>query len=106
MISNGVPDLVTDAKLKEFEVERSRELRRIGLRDVLIGVVLTGAAGITLPMAFRIAPATSGNIKVLAVVLLAGLYGLWKLMKGAVYLLRPQSEHKSISDIVQSDPIE
>ncbi len=46
LISNGVPDLVTDAKLKEFEVERSRELRRIGLRNVLIGVVLTGAAGI------------------------------------------------------------
>ena len=103
LISNGVPDLVTDAKLKEFEVERSRELKRIGLRNVLIGIVLTGAAGITLSMTFPIASATSGSIKVLAVVLLAGLYGLWKLMNGAVYLLRPRSEHKSIPDIVQSD---
>jgi hypothetical protein len=40
------------------------------------------------------------------VVLLAGLYGFWKLIKGIVYLLRPQSEHKSIPDIDQSDLIE
>jgi len=106
LIANGVSDLVADAKLKEFELERSRELRGIGLRNVLIGIVLTGAAGITLYLTLPIASATSGIIKALAVVLLAGLYGLWKLVKGAIYLFRPQSEHKSIPDIIQSDIIE
>lgn len=106
LISNGVSDLVADAKLKEFELERRRELRGIGLRNLLIGIVLTGCAGITLYMALRMASASSGIIKALALVLLAGMYGLWKLVKGVVYLVRPQSEHKSIPDIVQSDLIE
>jgi len=106
LISNGVSDLVADAKVEEFMLERNRELRRIGLRNVLIGGLLTGAAGTTLYVASPIASATSGLIKVLAVVLLAGLYGLWKLVKGAVYLVCPKSEHKSIPDIMHSDLIE
>jgi hypothetical protein len=106
LISNGVSPAVAEAKLKEFEFERSRELRKIGLRNVLIGGILTGAAGVTLYWAFAIANASSGIIKALAVVLLAGMYGLWKLVKGLVYLVRPQSEHGSIPDIAQSDLIE
>ena len=76
LITNGVSDLVVDAKLKEFELERNRELRGIGLRNVMIGIVLAGAAGITLYLTLPIASAASGIIKALAVVLLAGLYGL------------------------------
>ena len=106
LITNGVSDLVVDAKLKEFELERNRELRGIGLRNVMIGIVLAGAAGITLYLTLPIASAASGIIKALAVVLLAGLYGLWKLVKGVTYLVRPQSEHKSIPDIIESDIIE
>ena len=106
LISNGVSAAAAEAKLKEFQVERSRELRKIGFRNVLIGGVLTGAAGVTLYLAFAIANASSGMIKALAVVLLAGMYGLWKLVKGLVYLVRPQSEHGSIPDIAQSDLIE
>ena len=105
LIANGVPAWETDARLKEFERERRRELRRIGLRNVLIGIVLTGAAGATLYIAL---PQGSGSgwTRALALVLLAGVYGLWKLKNGIIYLVRPQSEHKSIPDIEQSDPFE
>jgi hypothetical protein len=106
LISNGVSAGVAEVKLKEFEVERSRELRKIGLRSVLIGGILAGAAGVTLYLAFATATPSSGIIRALAVVLLAGIYGLWKLVKGLVYLVRPQSEHGSIPDIAQSDLIE
>ena len=106
LISNGVSAVVAEAKLKEFQFERSRELRKIGFRNVLIGGILAGAAGVTLYLAFAIANAGSGIIRALAVVLLAGFYGLWKLVKGLVYLVRPQSEHGSIPDIAQSDLIE
>src|SRR5438477_11814249 len=63
LISNGVSVAVADAKLQEFEAERSRELRRIGFRNVLIGAVLTGAAGITLYLTLPSASATSGIIQ-------------------------------------------
>jgi hypothetical protein len=106
LTSNGISAAVAEAKLKEFELERSQELRRIGLRNVVIGGILTGGAGLTLYLAFAIASATSGIIKALAVVLLAGIYGFWKLVKGVIYLVRPQSEHGSIPDVAQSDLIE
>ena len=63
-------------------------------------------AAITLYVAFLHGALSSGIIKALAFVFLAGCYGLWKLVKGLVYLVRPQSEHKSIPDIIQSDIIE
>ncbi len=106
LVSNGVSVDAADTKVLEFELERNRELRRIGLRNVLVGGVLTAAASIALYLSSSIASATSGIVRALAVVLLAGLYGCWKLIKGLVYLLHPQSEHKSIPDIQQSDLIE
>ena len=107
LISNGVSDLVVDAKLKEFVLERNKELRNIGIRNTLIGVVLTGAAGVITYIALAHGSGLSSGItRALGVALLAGLYGLWKLVKGVIYLVRPQSEHKSIPDIIESDIIE
>ena len=102
LITNGVSDLVVDAKLKEFALERN-----IGIRNTLIGTVLTGAAGITIYIALPLSSGLSSGIaRASGVVLLGGLYGLWKLVKGVIYLVRPQSEHKSIPDIIESDIIE
>lgn len=106
LIANGISAEVAQARVKEFELERNQELRRIGLRNVLVGVLLTGSAGVTLYLAFALASATSGIIKALALVLLAGFYGLWKLVKGVAYLVRPRAEHRSIPDLAQSDLIE
>jgi len=102
LISNGISDMVADAKLKEFALERN-----IGIRNTLIGTVLTGAAGITIYIALPLSSGLSSGIaRASGVVLLGGLYGLWKLVKGVIYLVRPQSEHKSIPDIIESDIIE
>jgi hypothetical protein len=38
--------------------------------------------------------------------LIVGSYGLWKLGTGIAYLVRPQSDHKSIPDIDQPDILE
>ncbi|HSU57569.1 MAG TPA: hypothetical protein VLT36_26240 [Candidatus Dormibacteraeota bacterium] len=106
LVSNGVSVYAAETKVREFELERNRELRRIGLRNILIGGVPAAAASIALYLSAPVASATSGTVRALAVVLLAGLYGCWKLIKGIVYLVRPQSEHKSIPDIQQADLIE
>src|SRR5437867_3099588 len=106
LVSSGVSGAVADAKVAEFCLERNRELRKIGFRDFLIGVVLTVAAGMSLYMGISLGAVSSGWIRTLALVLLAGLYGLWKLGKGVIYLTRPQSVHKSIPDIEESDILE
>ncbi len=106
LISNGISGELADAKLREFKLERSRELRRIGVWNVLIGSVLTGSAAVVLGLGLFVFSATSGAIRALAIVFLAGVYGFRKLVKGIVYLCRPQSEHRSIPDIEQSEIIE
>jgi hypothetical protein len=105
LTSNGISETVADAKIKKFNLERSAELRRIGLRNTLIGVVLTGAAGGVIYWIFP-SFSTSGSARVYGVLGVIGLYGLWKLVKGIIYLVRPQSEHRSIPDIVESDFID
>jgi hypothetical protein len=50
LISNGISDVVADAKLTEFNGERNRELRKIGLRNILIGAVLAIAAVVALSL--------------------------------------------------------
>jgi hypothetical protein len=106
LVSNGISNAVADAKLAEFNLERNHELRRMGFRNLVVGLLLTGASGVTLWIAMPHGAATSGIVRSLAFVLMSGCYGLWKLWTGIVYLILPQSEHKSIPDIEQSDNLE
>jgi hypothetical protein len=98
LTSNGMSGADADAKIQEFNLERNREIRGIGLRNTLIGLGLSGGAGIAIYLftANRYSHRSGRAVISFAVL---GIYGLWKLLKGIFYLLRPQSEHKSISDI-------
>ena len=108
LISNGFSDAMADTTVREFVVERHAEIRGMGIRNILIGALLSSAAGVTTYMAFP--PLTIGFTRgynlMLGAVMVAGIYGLWKLAKGIIYLVRPQSEHKSIPDINQSEIME
>ena len=105
LVSNGVSDAEADAKIQEFVLERNREIRSIGIRNVLVGVLLAGSAGGVLywilPPGAAGVYGLGGRSIITGVIVLAAidLYGLWRLVKGIVYLVRPQSEHKSIPDI-------
>ena len=105
LVSNGVGQPVCDARLAEFMPERNQELKRIGLRNLLTGIVLFGLGGSALGIAIPHASATSGTMMSLGLVLMVALLGLWKLVRGIMYLVRPQSEDGSIPDI-ESDPME
>jgi preprotein translocase subunit SecF len=101
LLSNGLSDTEADVKIKEFVAERNAEIRKIGIKNVIIGLVLLIVAVILIYMA---ATATSystvrGRGSALGFGLFAGLYGLWKLVNGIIYLVRSQSEEKSITEI-------
>jgi len=101
-VSNGMPGEEADAVIKEFSRERNAEIRRIGTKNVVIGVVLVGVSGILIYLIYinssdRVVRVGTG--KVIGVLACAGLYGLWKLVNGIIYLVRPQSEDKSITDL-------
>ena len=46
LTSNGMSAADADAKIREFTLERNAEIRKLGIKNVLIGVALIGVAGI------------------------------------------------------------
>ena len=75
---------------------------KIGVKNILIGVALIGGAGILLYLFFGRPNIVGMNIRTaegFGIMLLAGFYGIWKLVNGIVYLVCPQSEKESITGI-------
>ena len=103
LISNGMSELDANAKIQEFNLERIREIRGIGLRNLLTGAALMLGSGIIIYLFFNYGHshhrAGTGYARSLGLPVVAAFYGFWKLMKGIFYLLRPQSGHESIPDI-------
>lgn len=95
-----------DQAIAGFIEERLREIRRTGFRKVLIGALTLGASlyGFALLWAWIEDPRSMrGSMRhggYLFALLLVGLFfGIWKLVDGAIYMLRPQLESKSVSDL-------
>ena len=104
LVANGISEVEADAKIKEFLVERNAEIRRIGLRKVVIGVVLLTVSGFFLFIEFKnqyVGYSTTRSGRALGMMLLAAIYGLWKLVDGIIDLARPQSEEGSIPDMLE-----
>jgi hypothetical protein len=104
LVSNGISDAEADAKIREFSLERNAEIRGLGLKSVLVGMALIGAAGVMFWVRIRLINngiLYIGLAKYYAVVGVAGLYGMWRLAKGIFYLVRPQSERRSIPDMTE-----
>jgi hypothetical protein len=102
LTSNGVAVAEADAKIEELTIERNAEIRKLGIRDVLIGMVLMVPAIIFFCILFarsHIPSLTVRSGKGYGVMALAALYGLWRLVNGVIRLVRPKSEHGSIPDI-------
>jgi hypothetical protein len=103
LISNGISAVEADAKIKDFNVERNAEIRRLGIKNTVIGAAILGGGTITLYPCFKYFDSlTHINRPIfIGVFVVGGLYGMWKLVRGISYLLRPQSEERSITQISQ-----
>lgn len=96
LTSKGMSTAQADVMLKEFYAERNAEIRRRGLRNILVGVALIAAAGVLLSLVLA---GIDLPVEGYGILVLAALYGSWKLVSGIVALFKPQSEHESISNI-------
>lgn len=102
LTSNGMSVADAEAKMKEFSLERSAEIRGLGIRNILIGAALTGGAGIFFYLLFARSHIPRVNVrsaKGYGFLFLLAFYGLWKLVNGIIYLVRPKSEPGSIPDL-------
>jgi hypothetical protein len=102
LISNGMSVAEADSNIRALTLERNTEIRKLGMRDVLIGVALIGVAGVFFYWLFRpshIPTAGVRSAKGFGVLVVAALYGFWRLVNGIIRLVRPKAEHGSIPDI-------
>jgi hypothetical protein len=105
LTANGISATDADTKIEEFCAERNTEIRKIGIRNTLISAALVPGAGITFYLCLRLG-FSSGFARCAAVCMVGGFYGIWKLYNGIIYLVRPQSGHKSIPNIMESGIID
>jgi hypothetical protein len=104
LVSNGIPSDTADTKIRQFVAERSAEIRRLGMRSIFIGAtLLVASSGLVVywAAAYGASILTGWQFTraALTILVLIGLFGVWKLLRGVIYLVAPQSEHKSITDI-------
>jgi len=101
LVSNGIPAIEADAKIKDFNVERNTEIRRVGCKNTVIGAAILGGGTITLYPCFKYFDSlTHINRPIfIGVFVVGGLYGMWRLVRGINYLVRPQAEERSITQI-------
>ena len=102
LISSGMSGPEADVQIKAFNLERHQEIRKKGVKNTLIGAAVTGVSAslIYFLMAQPVGHHWStGTGKILGLLMLAAGYGFWKLTNGIIYLVRPQSEQKSITEL-------
>ncbi len=106
LISNGVSEIEADARIRELQEERNMEIRKVGIRKALIGAALVIGAGLFFYFSFRHADwdkmnyrAARGYLAIAIVIAFGGFFGLSKLIDGIVYVARPRSVDKSISEM-------
>ena len=102
LTSNGMPGAEADEQIKAFNRERNREIRKMGIKNTLIGAVLTGVSGSLIYYLLTQSVSDHGSSRSgrgLGILMLGAGYGLWKLVNGIIYLVRPQSEHQSITEL-------
>jgi hypothetical protein len=101
LTSNGFSDIEAERKIAEFCAERNLDIRKIGIKKILIGGGLSFITSAHFFFAYQGAHIGSSyrSAKGNAIIALVGLYGMWKLIDGIIYLARPQSETKSITEI-------
>jgi hypothetical protein len=92
-----------DQAVAGFLGERHREIRRTGIRKVVIGAVLLGTSlgGLAVLWSLSHHPMLGkrGGGYLLALVLLGLFFGIGKIVDGVFYVFRPQLETKSVSDL-------
>jgi len=106
LTAKGISDIEAEAAIKQFDDERNSEIRSIGIKKTFIGAALTIGAGVFFYWSFKHVDidqmnsrSARGFVTMVLVIAIGGFYGLWKLMDGITYLVRPRSVVKSISDI-------
>lgn len=103
LLSKDCSRIEADQWIAGFTAERRKEIRKTGIRKIAIGVLLLAMAVGCFFLFQEAVESRRGGRNAgggfLTMMLLGLVFGIGKLVDGVFYLLRPQLETKSISDL-------
>ena len=103
LLANGVSDADAAAAVKGFIAERNADIRKIGIRKIVIGAGLAISTILLFYWEYKHQFSAGTTIRsrgsALGFTVFGFIYGLWKLVDGVFDLARPQAEEGSISDM-------
>ena len=105
LVQNGRSKAETDVKIKAIIAERNAEIRKIGIKNTLLGILILTVSSTLLYLDIKnlqtpgaIGWRRGGEFGFFGFGI---FYGLWKLVNGIIYLVHPQSEKGSITDMLE-----
>ena len=101
LTSSGMSPTDAENKIQEFSAERNREIRKMGIWNVCLGALVLCLSAAFIYFVIK-QPSTRFPTKLgkaMFAAILAGFWGLWKLVNGLIRLIRPKSETQSITDL-------
>lgn len=107
LISNGMSEGDANDLINNLTIERHLEIRKLGIKDVFIGVSLLGTVVVFLYLFIDSAKGSPisdagsarGYAFFIILALYAFIYGLWRLLNGIIRLVHPKNDEGSIPDI-------
>jgi hypothetical protein len=81
--------------VKELWRERAATIRASGIRHIVIGGALISVPIVTF---FAFLHASIMPVKLLGLTVMAGLWGLWKVLNGLVKVVAPKADHGDAAD--------
>ena len=103
LMANGLSKADAVVAVKDFLAERIAEIRKIGIRKVVIGAGLFILTALLFYWEYKQQFRAGTNLRsrgsALGFTVFGFIYGLWKLIDGIFDLVRPQSEEGSLSDM-------
>ena len=96
MQESGIGDKDAAAYLDALFRERATDIRKTGIKKILIG-----SFWIIVLIAYLLFGALVGviELKLLALAIIAAVVGLWKIVEGITYILKPSSESGDLSNV-------
>ena len=96
MQANGLGDKDASAYLDALFRERATDIRKTGVKKILIG-----GFWIAVLIAYLAIAALIGviELKLLAMAILSAAVGLWKIIEGIGFILKPSSESGDLSNL-------
>ena len=101
LTSNGMSAADAESTVQGFVAERTREIRKTGIRGTCIGAAIVCLCAAYIFYEYKhpshLSPSRQGRVMFYAGAI--SLYGIWKLINGLFCLLRPKSERGTISEL-------